>query len=76
MQRWQSIVPLALPINLLHLSLHFHSVYFTVSIGISITTKKTVNFSVMDSQVSHPHGHGTYEHDPHNVALPPRKYFV
>ncbi|XP_030934400.1 low-temperature-induced 65 kDa protein-like [Quercus lobata] len=26
----------------------------------------------MDSQVlSHPHGHGTYEHDPHNVALPP-----
>ncbi|KAK7828879.1 low-temperature-induced 65 kda protein [Quercus suber] len=24
----------------------------------------------MDSQVSHPHGHGTYEHDPHNVAVP------
>ncbi|XP_065619517.1 low-temperature-induced 65 kDa protein-like [Quercus suber] len=25
----------------------------------------------MDSQVSHPDGHGTYEHDPHNVAVPP-----
>ncbi|KAK9994481.1 hypothetical protein SO802_024184 [Lithocarpus litseifolius] len=25
----------------------------------------------MDSQVSHPHGHGTYKHDPHKFTLPP-----